>query len=204
VSAAEFSGPDPLIALGFGLSVFPLPPGGRRPNVGWQQRCMSDAATVIRSWRTGDNVGVGCRASGVVVLDLDQRGADGIAAFADVCGAHGQPWPVTLTVRTPSQGLHVYFRAPVDRVVLNTSGGLTKLGPGVDVRAPGRTTGGFVVGPGSVVDGAVYAVDVRAAPIPLPGWITELIAEPVRLSEGTGMLEGSPAHVRQDPDGGQG
>lgn len=60
------------------------------------------------------NVGVGCRASDVVGLDLDRHrdGHDGVASFAAVFAAHGDAsWPDTLTVRTPSGGLHVYFRA---------------------------------------------------------------------------------------------
>ena len=46
-------------------------------------------------------------------LDLDRhdRGPDGIAAFAALCRVYGQPWPDTLTVATPHNGLHLYLAA---------------------------------------------------------------------------------------------
>lgn len=201
--SADLPVPDPLIALGFGLAVFPIPPGARRPDVGWQQACLADPAAVTASWRAGDNIGIGCRASGIVVLDLDRRGADGPAAFAKTCCDHEHSWPVTLQVRTPSGGMHLYFRAPAGRVVLNSSGGVTALGPGVDVRAPGRSTGGFVVGPGSIVGSATYAVVVDAPLLSLPAWITELIAEPSQVSEAPGMLVSTTARLRQGPAGGE-
>jgi hypothetical protein len=52
--------------------------------------------------------------------------------------------------RNAGGGLHLYFTAPPVWVMVNTIG---FLGPGVDVRAPGRTSGGYVIGPGSVIDG---------------------------------------------------
>lgn len=200
--SADLPVPDPLIALGFGLAVFPIRPGVRRPDAGWQQACRANAAAVARSWRAGDNVGVGCRASHIVVLDLDRCSVDGLASFAKACCDHEQPWPVTLHVRTPSGGGHLYFRAPAGRIVLNSSGGVTALGPGVDVRAPGRRTGGFVLGPSSIVDGTAYEVVVNAPLLPLPAWISDLIAESDRVSVAPGMLVSNTVRRRQGPVGG--
>lgn len=173
--------PDPASLLERGLAVFAMPPGARQPaGPGWQRRCITDAAQLRELWRPGDNIGVGCRASGVVGVDLDvghADGADGIASFAAACAAHGG-WPRTFTVRTPSGGLHLYWRAPGGCTIGSTSGGRTALGPGVDTRGPGRRSGGFLIGPGSsVVGGRRYVVDVDAPIAPLPGWLAGLLGE---------------------------
>jgi hypothetical protein len=165
--------PDPAALIGRGLAVFPLRPAGRRAAPGWQDRCTSDPELVYRRWRPGDNIGAGCRASNVVGLDLDRAG--GAATFAAVCAAHGQPWPDTLTVRTPHGGLHLYFRAPAGRVIASSSGGRAGLGPGVDVRGPGRRSGGYLVGPGFVVDGTPYVITRDTAIQALPRWLADLL-----------------------------
>jgi hypothetical protein len=52
-------------------------------------------------WTVG-NLGVGCRASDVVALDLDRRvGVDGAAVFAAACAACRQGWPGTFTEIEP-------------------------------------------------------------------------------------------------------
>lgn len=153
-----------------GLALFPLPPGGRRPAAGWQRRCTARPDEVARMIDAG-NVGVGCRASHVVGLDLDRHPGepDGIAAFTAACAEH-DGWPSTLTVRTPRGGLHVYFRAP-DRPIASGSGPW----PGTDVRAPGFRSGGYLVGPGSAVPAGSYAVEDDAPLAPLPGWLSVLL-----------------------------
>ncbi|MFE0107079.1 bifunctional DNA primase/polymerase [Streptomyces sp. NPDC059009] len=154
-----------------GLGVFPLPPGGRRPTAGgWSTRCLTDPGRVRQLWCDGDNIGVGCRASAIVALDLDVED-DGQAVLAARCAARGEPWPDTLTVRTPSGGLHLYFRAPEGCTIGSSSGGRTALGPGIDVRGPGRRSGGYLIGPGSVVAGTAYVIDHDAPLRDLPGWI---------------------------------
>jgi hypothetical protein len=92
--------PDPVAVAARGLAVFSLPPGAKRAGPGWQRHCTSDPAVLARTWPAGSNIGVGCRASGIVGLDLDRHdgGPDGIAAFAALCRVYGQPW---LTIRLP-------------------------------------------------------------------------------------------------------
>jgi hypothetical protein len=180
--------PDPLAVVERGLAVFALPPGGRRPTgPGWQARCSRDPDLVRRQWRPGDNIGVGCRSSNLVGLDLDRHGVedldagdvvDGVATFAAVCAAHGQPWPATLTVRTPSGGLHLYFRAADWCTIASSSGGRAGLGAGVDVRGPGRRSGGYLIGPGSIVGGSRYVIVRDVAIAPLPAWLAALLQAP--------------------------
>ncbi|MGK4586236.1 bifunctional DNA primase/polymerase [Kitasatospora sp. HPMI-4] len=156
-----------------GLAVFALPPGGRRPEAGsWSARCWTDPDQVRQRWREGDNIGVGCRASRIVGLDLDVGGAgrDVLAALADRLG---EPWPDTLTVTSASGGAHLYFRVPPACSIASVSGGRTALGPGIDVRGPGRGSGGYLIGPGSVVGGIRYVVERDLPVAPLPSWIME-------------------------------
>lgn len=169
--------PDPLPLIERGLAVFALSPGGRTPAAGWLHRCITTPAQ-LDSWPAGANIGVSCRASGVIGLDLDRhagRGGrgDGVATFLALCADSGQPWPRTLTVSTARGGLHVYLRVTSGLESLPSSswpgGGL---GPGIDIRGPGTRSGGFLIGPGSVVHGREYTI-LRDVPIaPSPPWLT--------------------------------
>jgi Bifunctional DNA primase/polymerase, N-terminal len=174
----------PAAALAHGLAVFPIPPGARGAPPGWQRRASRHPD---QPWPAGSNIGVGCRASGIVVLDLDRKnGVDGVATLAVLGAAHDQPWPATFTVATAHGGLHLYFRAPT-RVVVNTIG---ILGPGIDVRAPGRMSGGYVLGPGSTVDGHSYAV-ARNLPIAAtPDWLVRLLCPPTSVVRRVGTKTG--------------
>ncbi|MEU6460165.1 bifunctional DNA primase/polymerase [Streptomyces sp. NPDC047065] len=168
-------------AMDRGLALFPIPAGGRVPAPGWQRRATSDSGALVGLLADGANVGVGCRASRVVALDLDVHEADGSARNGietlrtqlDIQGL--ADWPETFTVMTPHRGLHLYFRVPADCTIGSVSGGQSPLGPGIDVRGPGRRGGGYLVGPGSVVGGLPYLI-VRDVPVaPLPDWIDQCL-----------------------------
>lgn len=172
--------PDPLEVAERGIAVFPIPEGGKVPALrNWPNRCIRDAQLIRRHWPTGANVGVGCKASGLLVVDLDRHHDDsnGVETFSRLCHEHGQAWPATLTVVTPRRGLHLYFWAPRERSLGNSSG---RLGPGIDTRGPGdgTTDGGYVVGPTSIWGGRTYDI-VRDLPIiDLPQWIADLLDKP--------------------------
>lgn len=79
------------------------------------------------------------KASGFWVLDLD-RGhgdVDGVEVFKAYCAEHGQAFPKTLMQRTPSGGIHLFFKAPAGVEIITKAGIL----PGVDVRGDG----GYVI-----------------------------------------------------------
>ncbi|MFD4407624.1 bifunctional DNA primase/polymerase [Nocardia sp. NPDC058499] len=176
-----------LAAVGHGLAVFDLPPSEKRPGPGWQQRATTDPEQVRRWLAAECNLGVGCRASAVMGLDLDRHGddADGIASFEALCTRHCHDWPTTLTTATPRAGIHMYFRVPADIVVLSTSGGTAGLGPGIDTRGPGRRSGGYLLAPGSVVPAGAYTL-ARNCPIAdLPDWLASLLVSPEQQSNGS-------------------
>jgi hypothetical protein len=151
-----------------GLAVFPLPAGSKAAPAGWHESVTTDPA-VVAAWPAAANIGVGCRASGIVGLDLDRADdADGVDTLAVLCAAARRPWPATLTITTAHGGQHLYYRAPAGIVVPSS----IRRWPGIDVRAPGRHLGGYLVGPGSLVDGQPYTVSQDLPIAPLPRWIT--------------------------------
>lgn len=130
---------------------------------------------------------IGCWVSGVVGLDLDvadgrhHTDVDGADTFAAQCAAHRQPWPDTLAIGSPSGGRHLYFRVPAGWVVTSSSGGRSGIGPGIDVRGPGRGgRGGYLIGPGSIVDGRRYEITRDLAIAELPAWLVDLLVQGTR------------------------
>lgn len=157
-----------LSLLDRGLAVFPLPPGGKAAPAGWHTT-ITTKREVITTWPAGSNIGVACRPSQIVGLDLDcKHGVDGTATLRALCAGARQPWPDTMTVATPHGGLHLYYRAPAGVTIPSSIGRW----PGIDIRAPGVRLGGYLAGPGSTVDGRTYEI-TRDQPIArLPDWLT--------------------------------
>lgn len=146
-----------------GLAVFPLIEGGRIPAVSqWPERATTDPAAIRKLWTSHDpvlnvrrvrpfNVGVHC--SGHLVVDVDTKGGrQGDASLAEIgmLWADSDDWADTLVVRTPSGGRHIYLSSP--QPVGNSVG---KLGDGLDI----RSDRGYVVGPGSIVNGKQYQIE---------------------------------------------
>jgi hypothetical protein len=187
-----------------GWRVFPVAAGGKRPAVKeWDTRATTDPDRIERAWTAGAfNIGLACGPSRLVVVDLDQPkpgqvapavcGLPGVRDGGDVlamlCEANDQPLPVdTYSVRTGSGGLHLYFTAPGSPELRNSAG---RLGWLVDTRA----AGGYVLAAGSVVAGQSYiALVPDADPAPLPGWLTERLADPDPAT--AGAAPGSPGEL---------
>jgi hypothetical protein len=159
--------------------VFPCAKGGKPPALrgdDWQELATTDRSCIQRWWqRYPYNIGIACGPSGLAVLDLDvpRNGkaqldqAPGADVFNSLCRLHGQQVPATFTVRTPSGGRHLYFTAP-ETDLRNSAG---RLAPLIDVRA----AGGYVVAPGSRIDGKPYAIIDSTAPAAFPSWIAALL-----------------------------
>jgi hypothetical protein len=114
--------------------------------VRWTKDATSDESRVAELWGgsrgfPNDGIGVVTGAkSNIWVLDVDPR-AGGLETLRALEQQHGE-LPKTITVRTGSGGLHVYFKYPGPNY-RNTAGAL---GEGLDTRGDG----GYVVGPGSI------------------------------------------------------
>ncbi|MEV5539181.1 bifunctional DNA primase/polymerase [Saccharopolyspora shandongensis] len=108
------------------------------------------------TWLPLANVGINTELSDLVVLDLDRKPkppapaahdvpevvADGLAALHAITTAERVPWPDTLTIATPSDGRHLFFRRPDGLHVTSDAKG--RVGHQIDIRAEG----GYVVAPG--------------------------------------------------------
>ena len=204
--------PSELVARGFAL--FPLRPGTKVPAVArdWEHAATTSPARLRQlAPHPGVNYGVACGPSDLIVIDLDvakdprelaQGGpTEGWSVLRELAEAQGGELPRTFTVRTPSGGRHLYFRPTADGPTPRNT--VRRLGPLIDTRG----VGGYVVAPGSRVDGVEYRV-IDDAPIAvLPEWIGALLrpmedrpvaGEPLSLATALGpvrsQLGGAYAH----------
>ena len=145
-----------------GLPVFPVrgnnepdPEKAKRPVHGftdWEKRATTDEKQ-IRAWAKqypDCNWGFPAGRAGVVVLDLDRKPdrPDGFKSFEEWKAKQDEPVPEdTFTVSTPSGGLHLYYAA---KGVSSCNGFL----PSFDI----KSVGGYVLVPGSVVNGKRYEI----------------------------------------------
>ncbi|HWG24247.1 bifunctional DNA primase/polymerase [Actinospica sp.] len=199
-----------LMARGFAL--FPLRPGTKVPAVprDWEHAATTSPLRLRQlTPGPGANYGVACGPSDLVVVDLDvakagenaegaENGAgaaegatDGWRVLQDLAARHEGELPRTFTVSTPSGGRHLYFRPPVDGAAPRNT--VRRLGPLIDTRG----AGGYVVAPGSRVDGVEYQVIDDAPIAPLPDWISTLLrpmeerplpGEPLSLASALGPV----------------
>lgn len=112
---------------------------------GWTEWASSDEAT-IRSWWGSQEFNIGVLTTDLVVVDIDMKhDRDGMASWFALYGGFD-----TLAVRSPSGGLHLYYTGA--NVALNQGA----LGAGLDI----RSHHGYVLGPGSTIDGVPYRVEI--------------------------------------------
>lgn len=130
---------------------------GKHPQYPWSKLEAGEKIGALPG--AGHGIATGSK-SGLFVLDLDVRpGKDGIANFI----AMG-PCEATFTVRTPTGGLHLYFRMP-NHPVRNSAG---ELGVGIDIRGDG----GYVVAPGSPhKGGGTYTIAMDVPIADAPEWL---------------------------------
>ncbi len=155
-------------------------------HLGWEQRSTSAQDRVRVAWsHDAYNVGLATGPSGLCVLDLDapkpgesvppELARQGVTCGEDmlavVAEQAGQSVPgETLTVRTPSGGLHLYFAAPAGVQLRNTSG---ERGNGLGWKIDTRAWGGYVVAPGSTTPAGAYEFVYDGPVAPLPDWLVQ-------------------------------
>lgn len=134
--------------------------------------------------------------SRLVVVDMDNHGgeppamlapglpnngaANGVQAWAVLLDHLGVEWPETLTVDSPTGGVHMYFQAP--RVPLRTTHAAWQ----VEVKAGASS----ITAPGSLrrVDGELVPyrrVSDTVTPAPFPAWLGEWLVDIGRIPDPT-------------------
>lgn len=125
-----------------------------------------ESEELIKKWiEEGGNVGtLTGSASGIAVIDIDNHnGVDGLGNLTEFLDTYDITLPKTKVVRTPSGGLHYYFKLDEKHNETQFIQNHPQL-KGVDFQVHGR----YVVAPPSQIDGKYYEVvrDVELAELP--------------------------------------
>lgn len=160
-----------LDAVKRGFRVFPVRPEEKKPAVdGWQMQATDDPDVIKRWWTQNPRYNIGIPADGLLVVDLDVKhnGPQHWKDMLDLLAYADETAPPTRTSLTQSGGLHLIYRLPEGVRVKNSA---SALGPGIDV----KTDGGYIVGPGSTINGKQYkwveGETVPTRPALAPDWL---------------------------------
>jgi len=153
-----------------GFHVFPLIQNSKLPAIdGWQTKATTDAEKIRRWWLDPVmgldqdwNIGIcttrfNC-AEALLAVDVDNKNGKSGDAEIIRLELEGNEFAPTREHTTPTGGRHLLYR--VEKPVPNSA---SKLAPGLDI----RSSGGFVVAPGSTIDGREYRGtddEIAAAP----------------------------------------
>ena len=183
--------PDPCAAIraeleAAGFHVFPVRAGAKTPKEkGWQDK------TKVWEFGPSDNIGINTSqlrdGRCLLVLDVDvKKGKNGETTLRALEDKNGK-LPTTREHVTPTEGRHIFFTAPFP-----IGNNACKLGDGLDIRGDG----GYVVAPGSVIDGKPYRVKFDGEIKPAPQWLIEgCSARRERSTEPVKELTGYAAEV---------
>jgi hypothetical protein len=202
-----------------GLHIFPVTAGLKVPHPragyrdlagqyhGWGETSTNDLERIIHFWTLIDphaNIGVACKPSGLLVVDLDiakednnLRGTEW-AYMHDVYGprvngedlwdemtfklggGHPSGPMFTYSVRTGSGGTHLYYQWPEHFGPQSQASPVKGV---VDVRGNGGEYGGYVLAEGSVTEAGEYiSADTRRGPQIAPEWIRQLVTPKPKIS----------------------
>nr|WP_246558239.1 DUF3987 domain-containing protein [Bradyrhizobium liaoningense] len=164
-----------------GLKIFPAGVDKRPLFKRWQEIATTERDVISEWWRRTPFAlpAIPCGPNGLLVIDLDRhiKGCDGLRAFREVIERHGALPQGVPMVKTPNNGLHLYFRQPAGEPLGNGRGSLPA---GCDVRG----VGGFVMAPGAVLpDGRGWIQVADRPPVTQAaqlGWIEEILRPPER------------------------
>lgn len=173
----------------FCAKVFPLQIGKKTPAFnGWQEWAENCTEKKIKNFGTANpshNWGVYCGASGLLVIDIDDKegkvGSDSMKKLI----AENDKLTKTLTVTTTTGGKHFYYEGMGKSTV-------STIAKDIDTRGEG----GFVVAPGSRINDRQYELDydLNTPIVPLPAWFNKLLkansTKPKALADDELITEG--------------
>lgn len=134
----------------------------------WPSVATTDPAEIAALWTAVPDANIGIHCAGLLVLDVDVKngGPATIATLADI-----RPLPITFTSKTPTGGEHLFYRLPEGHPGVPNSVG--KIGRGIDI----RSTGGYVVAPGSDTEAGRYHIHHNAPIADAPDWLIQMAGE---------------------------
>lgn len=131
-----------------GIKIFPISPVTKKPYSnfgGWQNLATNDVDCIYKWWITYPKSMIAAltgEPNGFFVLDIDagneKKGLKSLSALESIYGE----LPQTMVVRTPSGGLHFYFKMPEGVEIRNSA---SIVAEDVDIRG----TGGYIAWVGS-------------------------------------------------------
>lgn len=172
-----------------GFHVFPVEENGKKAIVkNFPTKATRDASQLRRWFRNKSrNLGISTTKFGddqaLVVVDIDEKGEKhGNISVLELEFA-GFDLPVSLEHTTPSGGRHIFY--VVDEPLKQ---GTDVLGSGVDI----RSRGGYVLGPGSVIEGKGYEqINGHGTIVRAPAWLVDRLGVDRRVRTGAvSTLEG--------------
>ncbi len=160
-----------------GFYVFPCHENTKVPVIkDYSNRATRDSKTITTWWtdpvlgyERDFNIGIACSRYGrgdesLIVVDIDPK--NGGRDTELLLELEGKEFGDTLSQKTPSGGQHFIY-ATRQRLRQGTH----TLGPGID----SRSTGGYILGPGSKVGGKPYLFTNRCELRPPPAWVVEAL-----------------------------
>jgi hypothetical protein len=179
-----------------GFRVFPCVANSKKPAVNdWPKVATTNPAAIGGWFDACPDMNYGAvPGDDYFVADLDNKAAkdgkrarDGKRDMLALIEKNGA-LPDTFVVQTPNNGYHLYLKGTAANSVAKKS-----LGGGIDIR--GRR--GYVVGPGSIINGNEYKI-IEDLPIAAaPAWFIDLVkitvAEPAKRVEG--VADNSPHEI---------
>jgi hypothetical protein len=147
----------------------------------WPNRATQDPEQIRTLWDEYPDANIGGVTNQLLVLDVDKRHG-GCETFEFLRLV--EDFPETMTSNTQGGGQHMFYVLRAGEPFKN---GTHKLGSGIDV----KTDGGYVLMPGSTIEGRMYT-RANNAPIAFaPGWIVEQCknAKPKSSAAGKRIVE---------------
>jgi len=158
------------------IKVFPLTPGTKIPlkNTKGSKEATTDKTIIKEWWTKTPNANIGLVTSDFFVLDIDTHSDEnnGFKSLETIVNTFGE-LPQTFSVTTGNDGLHLYFKKPID-IELSQRIGLAK---GIDLKAHPNN---YVVAPPSQIkraDGSIgfYQIKQDMEIVEPPKWLIDFI-----------------------------
>lgn len=153
-----------------GFYVFRLKPNQKTPAFyGWQFEATRDPDKIKSYFDNNKDYNVGIYTekfadgeTGLAVVDVDTKDGKQGATTMSGLDAMGYDFPPTITQTTATGGKHLIYA--IDTPLAS---GSNKLGPHVDL----KSSGAYIVGAGSTVEGVPYRIDTETGVADAPAWL---------------------------------